>query len=148
MDTIERLYAPISGRATRDTARGAPDYNDNVIALRPAVARSSISWAMQLLPAQRREAVQALYTFCREVDDIADGEASHALKQTLLSNWRNEIAHFYGGRARNAVSLDLQKAVRLYGLRCHDFLATIDGAEMKARGRHPGAQLRAAGSLL
>jgi squalene synthase HpnD len=88
---------------------------------------------MHLLPIQRRQALSALYAFCREVDGIADGEASHALKQTLLSNWRGEIAHLYGGRPRNAVTLGLSKAVHLYGLRCHDFLTIIDGAEMKAQ---------------
>jgi squalene synthase HpnD len=133
MDTIEPLYAPIAERASRDAAIGAPDYKDNPVALRPAAAGSSFSWGMQLLPAQRRQALRALYAFCREVDDIADGEASHALKQTLLSNWRGEIAHLYGGRPRNAVTLGLSKAVHLYGLRCHDFLAIIDGAEMKAQ---------------
>jgi phytoene synthase len=48
---------------------------------------------MQLLPARRREAMRALYAFCREVGDITDGDASRSLKQTLLSNWRSEIAH-------------------------------------------------------
>jgi len=131
MDTIERLYAPVSERASRDPAIGAPDYKCDAIALRPAAAGSSFSWAMHFLPVQRREAVYALYAFCREVDDIADGEASRLLKETLLLNWRNEIAHLYGGRPRNAVTLGLHKAIGLYGLRCHDFLAIIDGAEMK-----------------
>ena len=133
MDTIERLYPPVSERACRDLAICAPVYKNNAIALRPAAAGSSFSRAMHLLPAKRREALRALYAFCREVDDIADGEASHALKQTLLANWRGEIAHLYGGRPRNAVTLGLSKAVHLYGLRCHDFLAIIDGAEMKAQ---------------
>jgi len=133
MDTIERLYAPVSERASRDPAIGAPDYKCDAIALRPAAAGSSFSWAMHFLPVQRRKAVYALYAFCREVDDIADGEASRLLKETLLLNWRNEIAHLYGGRPRNAVTLGLHKAISLYGLRCHDFLAIIDGAEMKAQ---------------
>jgi squalene synthase HpnD len=133
MDTIERHYAPISEYASGNPAIGAPHYKDNAITLRPAAAVSSFSWAMHLLPVERRRALGALYAFCREVDGIADGEASHALKQTLLSNWRGEIAHLYGGRPRNAVTLGLSKAVRLYGLQCHDFLAIIDGAEMKVQ---------------
>jgi presqualene diphosphate synthase len=133
MDTIERLYAPISESASRGPAIGAPDDKDNAIALWPPAVDSSFSWAMHLLPVQRREAVYALFAFCRELDDIADGEASRSLKETLLLNWRNEIAHLYAGRPRNAVTLGLNKAIHLYGLRCHDFLAVIDGAEMKAR---------------
>jgi presqualene diphosphate synthase len=133
MDTIERLDGPISERASRDAVIDATDYKDDAIALPPDAAGSSFFWSMHLLPVQRREAAQALYAFCREVDDIADGEASRSLKETLLSNWRNEIAHLYSGRPRNAVTLGLNKAVHLYGLRCQDFLAIIDGAEMKAR---------------
>ncbi|HWX29524.1 MAG TPA: squalene/phytoene synthase family protein, partial [Steroidobacteraceae bacterium] len=133
MDTIERHYAPISEHASVNPALGAPDYKDNAITLRPVAAGSSFSWAMHLLPVERRRALCALYAFCREVDGIADGEASHALKQTLLSNWRGEIADLYGGRPRNAVTLGLSEAVHLYGLRCHDFLAIIDGAEMKVQ---------------
>jgi squalene synthase HpnD len=133
MDTIERLYAPITERASRGAAIAAPVYKDNAIALRPAVVGNPFAWAMHLLPVQRRQALRALYAFCREVDDIVDGEAPHALKETLLANWRGEIAHLYGGRPRNAVTLGLSRAVHLYGLRCHDFLAVIDGAEMKAQ---------------
>ena len=133
MDTIERLYAPITEHASREQAIGPPNYEDNTVALRPTGVSTSFSWAMHLVSTQRRQALRALYAFCREVDEIADGEASRALKQTLLANWRGEIAHLYGGRPRNAVTLGLSKAVHLYGLQCHDFLAIIDGAGMKAQ---------------
>jgi presqualene diphosphate synthase len=133
MDIIERLYAPISERARPDAAIVAPVYKDNAIALRRPTPGSSFSWAIPFLPVQRRRALRALYAFCREVDDLADGDASDALKETLLGNWRGEIARLYYGRPRNAVTLGLSKAVHLYGLRCHDFLAIIDGEEMKAQ---------------
>ena len=94
---------------------------------------SRFLWPMQFLPARRREAMDALYAFCREVGDIADGEASRSLKQTLLLNWRSEIAHLYAGRPQHAVTRGLSEAIHLYGLRCHDFLAIINGMEMDAR---------------
>jgi presqualene diphosphate synthase len=133
MNIVERLYAPISERPSPDAAIDAFDNKDNAIAQRPHAAGSSLLWAMRFLPARRRKAMYALYAFCREVDDIADGEASHALKQTLLANWRGEIAHLYGGRPRNAVTIGLSKAVHLYGLQCREFLAIIDGADMKVQ---------------
>jgi hypothetical protein len=48
MSTIERLYAPISERASPDpdAAVTAPDYKDDVIALRRRAAGSSFLWAM------------------------------------------------------------------------------------------------------
>jgi presqualene diphosphate synthase len=133
MSIVERLYAPISERRSPDAAIDAFDNKDNAIAVRRRDAGSSFFRAMQLLPVQRREAMYALYAFCREVDDIADGEASRSLKQALLLNWRSEIAHLFAGRPQHDVTRGLSEAIHLYGLRCHDFLAIIDGMEMDAR---------------
>jgi len=41
---------------------------------RVEAAGTSFYWAMRLLPQHRRNAMYAVYAFCREVDDIADGE--------------------------------------------------------------------------
>jgi phytoene synthase len=132
MDTIERYCAPIAERASRDAAIGATEYKPNTIALRPGLRGSSLAWAIHLLPVQRRKAATALYDFCREIDDIANGEATHSLKQILFLNWRSEVAALYAGRPRHSVTLGLSKAIHLYGLRCNDFLAIIDGMEMDA----------------
>ena len=133
MSFVERLHAPTLGHPSPDASTAAPANKDHAIALGRGAVADSFFWPMQLLPAQRREAMYALYAFCSEVDDIADGEASRSLKEILLLNWRSEIAHLYAGRPRNTVTLGLNKAIHLYGLRCDDFLAIIDGAEMDAR---------------
>ena len=133
MSTIEHLETPISRRPRLNAATDLPGHKDDAIALRRRAAGSSFFWAMRLLPRQRRRAMNALYAFCREVGDIADGEASRSLKQTLLLNWRSEIAHLYAGRPRHTVTRSLNEAIHLYGLRWDDFLAIIDGMEMDAR---------------
>jgi hypothetical protein len=133
MTTIERFDTSILERPDSGTGVGPTDNQDNPIALRLRAAGSSFFWAMQLLPHQRREAMYALYAFCREVDDIADGDATQALKDVLLSDWRSEIALLYAGRPHHAVTRALNEAVRLYRLPCRDFLAIIDGMEMDAR---------------
>jgi phytoene synthase len=88
---------------------------------------------MQLLPYQRREAMYALYAFCREVDDIAGGDAARSLKDVLLSDWRSAIALLYAGCLQHSITLAPSEAVHLYGLQCSDFLAIIDGMAMDAR---------------
>jgi squalene synthase HpnD len=133
MTTVEHLSAPISKGRSPDLVIDLPGYKGDATALRPRVAGSSFFWAMRLLPARRREAIYALYGFCREVDGIADGDASPSLKQTLLLSWRSEIALLYAGRPRHAVTRGLSEAIHFYGLRCDDFLAIIDGMEMDAR---------------
>jgi presqualene diphosphate synthase len=94
---------------------------------------SSLLWAVRLLPAPRRSAMHALYAFCREIDEIADGAASPLLKQALLLDWRTEIARLYAGRPRHSVTRALSEPVHAYSLRSEDFLAIIDGMDLDAR---------------
>src|SRR5258708_40297175 len=92
----------------------ASDDKDNVIALRRCAAGSSFLWEMQLLPVQRRGAMRALYAFCREGGDIADGEASRSLQQALVLNWRSEIAHLSTGRPQHDVTRGPSETLHLY----------------------------------
>ena len=133
MTTVVDFDVPTSARPNSGVATDPLGHKGDAITLRPRAAGSSFFWAMQLLLYERREGIYALYNFCREVADIADGDASRSLKQTLLLNWRSEIALLYSGRPRRAVSRGLNKAIHLYGLQCDDFLAIIDGMEMDAR---------------
>ena len=133
MSTIERLYAPISDRRRPGNSTAVSDNRDGASALPRRVVASTFFWPMRFLSARRREVMYALHAFCREVEDIAGDEASRSLKQTLLLNWRSEIAHLYEGRPRYAVTSALNRAIHLYSLRCDDFLAIIDGVEMDAR---------------
>jgi hypothetical protein len=70
MSPTQHLDLPTQARRTVPAAT-----NDDTIRFQVRAAGSSFFWAMQLLSHQRREAMYALYAFCREVDDIADGDA-------------------------------------------------------------------------
>ena len=133
MSTIERLYAPISDGPRPGNSTAVSDNRDGASALPRRVVASTFFWPMRYLSARRREVMYALHAFCREVEDIAGDEASRSLKQTLLLNWRSEIAHLYEGRPRHVVTNNLYRAIDCYGLRCDDFLAIIDAMEMDAR---------------
>ena len=130
---VHRLDERPSARPHPIPAAETQRSGDSAINLHLRAAGSSFFWAMQLIPFRRREAMYALYAFCREVDDIADGDVSRSLKQKLLSDWRTEISLLYAGRPRHAVAHALSDAVQAYGLRCDDFMAIIDGMEMDAR---------------
>ena len=54
-------------------------------------AGTSFYWAMRLLPHHRRNGMYALYAFCRDVDDIADGERSVEHKLSALGAWRDAL---------------------------------------------------------
>jgi presqualene diphosphate synthase len=93
-------------------------------------ARTSFYWAMRLLPAEKRQAMFAVYAFCRVVDDIADGDLPPATKLQQLQGWREEIDRLYAGKARHPIARALVEPVRHYDLAREDFLAIIDGMEM------------------
>lgn len=90
-------------------------------------ARTSFYWAMRLLPAEKRDAMYAIYAFCREVDDIADEEAPEAKKLEGLAAWQEEIERLYEGRPSYKTAQALSSAIEAYQLPKEEFLAILDG---------------------
>ena len=91
---------------------------------------TSFYWAMRFLPRARREAMFAIYAFCREVDDIADDQGSPDDKRRRLDLWRDEIDSLYAGAPEELTARALLEPVRRFGLRREDFHAVIDGMKM------------------
>jgi len=96
-------------------------------------ARSSFYMAMRILPEAQREAMFAVYRFCRAVDDVADDpeHGSPADRVRELEGWRADVAALYADGAP-ARLVDLDEPVRRFNLRRKDFEAVIDGVEMDA----------------
>jgi presqualene diphosphate synthase len=97
------------------------------------VAHSSFYCAMRILPEKQREGMFAVYSFCREVDDIADdrGPATAAERLTKLEQRRSDVAAVVAGRAPAHLAA-LAEATRTYHLKREDFDAVIDGMAMDA----------------
>jgi presqualene diphosphate synthase len=93
---------------------------------------SSFHSAMRLLPAPRRDAMYAIYAFCRAVDDIADEPGSLSEKRAALTAWRVEIDALYAGRPSYRIARALEEPVQRFGLRREDFIAVVDGMQMDA----------------
>ncbi len=91
---------------------------------------SSFYLAMRLMPAEERDAMFAIYAFCRKVDDIADdGVGTRVERHEKLEQWRRDLASLYAGQ-NPAQTRFLAPAVKQYGLRQDDFLAILDGMDM------------------
>lgn len=124
--------APSRAAKTADEARAA-------VRARVEAAGTSFYWAMRVLPEARRDAMFAIYAFCREVDDVADGSAPPEVKRRDLDAWRREIDALFAGRPATTAGRALLQWTRDFGLRREDFLAVIDGMEMDAGDiRAPG----------
>ena len=97
-------------------------------------AGSSFYWAMRFLPPKKRAALFAIYAFCREVDDIADGDLAREDKVVALDRWRRKVEDLYAGKPDTEITRALAPAVAAFMLRKKDFIAVIEGMEMDARG--------------
>lgn len=91
---------------------------------------SSFYYSFLFLPKARREAITALYAFCREVDDVADECTDVNIARTKLAWWRAEIANLYAGNPQHPVTKALASVVRDYDLNEEHFQEIIDGMEM------------------
>ncbi len=94
-------------------------------------AGSSFYAGMRVLPRPQREAMYAVYGFCRAVDDVADEGGTRAERHAGLEQWRADIEALYQGRM-TASTTDLAEPVSRFDLDRQDFLAIIDGMEMDA----------------
>ena len=90
---------------------------------------SSFYAAMRILPREQREAMFQIYSFCRQVDDIADSEGPRGERLAALQQWRDDIDALYQGDPPARLK-DYAASVRLFDLKRADFLAIVDGMEM------------------
>jgi phytoene synthase len=90
---------------------------------------SSFYAAMRILPREQREAMFQIYSFCRQVDDIADSSGPRPERLAALQQWRDDIDALYQGHPPQRLR-DYSASVRRFGLERADFLAIVDGMEM------------------
>jgi len=99
-------------------------------AVKKKASGSSFYLAMRLMPRQERDAMFAIYAFCRKVDDIADdGLGTRPQRHEKLEAWRYDLDALYGGQTPARVAF-LASAVAQFGLRKEDFFTILDGMEM------------------
>ena len=95
-----------------------------------AKSGSSFYYSFMFLPAERRQAITALYAFCREVDDVVDECHDLSLAQTKLEWWRQEVGRVYNGTPTHPVGLALKDVIKGFRLPQEQLLEIIDGMAM------------------
>src|SRR6185312_11212994 len=93
---------------------------------------SNLALAFILLPRQKRDAMSALYAFCREVDDVADDETVPVeQRRAQLAEWRDDIQRACENKTPQlAVNRELQPVIREFRLPYVSFDDIIKGCEM------------------
>lgn len=91
---------------------------------------SSFTLSFVFLPKQKREAMTALYAFCREVDDVVDECTDYQIAQTKLQWWKQEIHRLFHETPQHPVTKALKPVVEEFGLQEAHFIEIIDGMQM------------------
>jgi phytoene synthase len=86
--------------------------------------------AFALLGKEQRKGIEAVYAFCREVDDIADECSDISLANLKLSWWKNEVEKNFISSSHHPVLKALKNPIEKFSLPKIDFLAVIDGVMM------------------
>ncbi|MEM6903601.1 MAG: squalene/phytoene synthase family protein, partial [Pseudomonadota bacterium] len=101
--------------------------------VRAVVAQSGTSFGpgMAILSGGQRDAMHAIYAFCREVDDIADDfDATGEDRQQRLMLWREEIDGLYEDGPNWLTTLALLEPIYSFELPKAEFIGMIDGMVM------------------
>jgi phytoene synthase len=103
---------------------------------------TSFYYSFLVLPTDKRNAIVAVWDFCRAVDDAVDEIAPDAARGDGLSDeirkraaaslraWRQEVAAVYEGHPTTPQGIALQPFVGRFNLPRAQFEALIDGVEM------------------
>lgn len=98
---------------------------------------SNFYFAFFSLPREQREAITAVYAFCREVDDAVD-DPGQKDPQAEIARWREEIARTYAGAPTLPLTRSLADAIQRFQLTRAYFDGILQGVAMDLeRTRYP-----------
>jgi len=97
---------------------------------------TSFYYSFLVLPAEKREAIVAVWDFCRAVDDAVDEAPDHEEARRALGRWREELARLYEAREPlTPQGIALHPAIQRFALPRAPFEDLIDGVAMDLERR-------------
>ena len=94
-------------------------------------SKSSFYYAFNLLPRPKRDAMNAVYAFCRKTDDIVDeGNEPDDLKYEKLRRWRIELEKALLGNSQYPLLNKVATYIKQFNIPLDPFFELIIGMEM------------------
>ncbi len=103
---------------------------DEYCQAKAAASGSSFYYSFRFLPEEQRQAITALYAFCREVDDIVDECSDRGVAEKKILWWQEEVQRLFADQARHPISQALTPVIRRYALQQAYFEEILDGMMM------------------
>ncbi len=94
-------------------------------------SKSSFYYAFNLLPSAKRDAMNTVYAFCRQTDDIVDeGNDPASLKYDKLRKWRIELEKSFSGHSEYLILNKLSSTIQRFNIPVEPFFELLKGMEM------------------
>ena len=94
-------------------------------------SNSSFYYAFNLLSSEKRNAMNTVYAFCRQTDDIIDeGLESHEIRYENLHKWRLELEKALHGISNYSLLNKLATTIRKFNIPIDPFYELLKGMEM------------------
>ncbi|MCW8817365.1 MAG: presqualene diphosphate synthase HpnD, partial [Ignavibacteriaceae bacterium] len=94
-------------------------------------SNSSFYYAFNLLPAEQRDAMNTVYAFCRQTDDIVDeGSVTDEIKYERLRKWRIELEKSLNGHSDYPIINKLSRTIQKFNIPLEPFFDLLKGMEM------------------
>lgn len=99
-------------------------------------SKSSFYYAFNLLPVEKRDAMNTVYAFCRQTDDIVDeGNDPEELKFEKLRKWRIELEKAFAGHSEYTLLNKLGKTISQFNIPLDPFFELLKGMEMDLQNK-------------
>ncbi len=99
-------------------------------------SKSSFYYAFNLLPEEKRDAMNTVYAFCRKTDDIIDeGNETDELKYDKLRKWRIELEKAFSGQSDYTLLNKLGSTIHKFNIPYEPFFELLKGMEMDLQNK-------------
>jgi phytoene synthase len=95
-----------------------------------AQSGSSFYYSFLYLPTEKKQAITALYAFCREVDDIVDKYSEKHIAELKLAWWQQEIERLFSESPQHPITQALLPYIIKYHLPKSHFYEILEGMQM------------------
>ena len=99
-------------------------------------SKSSFYYAFNLLPEEKREAMNTVYAFCRKTDDIIDeGNETDEIKYEKLRKWRVELERAFNGNSDYTLLNKLGRTIHKFNIPYEPFFELLKGMQMDLQNK-------------